>query len=145
MTNIRQISALETYTVRHPVLRGGKTIESCQFDGDELETTKHFGLFEENILAGVISLFETKHEAFTAPEQTQIRGMAVLEKFQKRGFGALLVQHAEEYARSKQAELIWFNARETAVGFYTKMGYSILGGPFDIANVGTHFIMHKTL
>ena len=38
MQNIKKISATETFLVRHPVLRAGKPIESCHFDGDDLET-----------------------------------------------------------------------------------------------------------
>ena len=42
MEIIKNISANETFLVRHPVLRAGKPIENCKFDGDELETTQHF-------------------------------------------------------------------------------------------------------
>ena len=44
MQNIKQIAALETFPVRHPVLRAEKLIESCHFDGDTLVTTVPFGL-----------------------------------------------------------------------------------------------------
>ena len=37
MQNIKKISALETFPVRHPVLRAEKPIESCHFEGDDLE------------------------------------------------------------------------------------------------------------
>lgn len=39
MTIIKKIAAAETYSVRLPVLRKGKPIESCRFDGDDLETS----------------------------------------------------------------------------------------------------------
>lgn len=39
MTIIKKIAALETYSVRPPAIRKGKPIESCRFDGDDLETT----------------------------------------------------------------------------------------------------------
>lgn len=145
MTEIKEISALETYPVRHPVLRNGKPVEGCHFDGDELETTKHFGYFDHGRLVGVASLFASKNEAFKGLKQFQLRGMAVLLDHQKKGIGENLVYHSEMYATRKNADLIWFNAREIAVGFYQKLGYEIFGKPFDIADIGPHYIMLKKL
>lgn len=145
MIDIRKIAAQETYIVRHPVLRKGKPIESCQFDGDDLPTTQHFGLYENNSLEGVISLFDNNHPLFEEEQQAQIRGMAVLENNQGKGFGSQLVLHAENTLRLQNTGLIWFNARENAVGFYQKMGYETIGSAFEIPNVGTHYVMWKKL
>ena len=145
MIEIREISALETFEVRHPVLRTGKPLESCRFDGDEFASTKHFGLFENETLAGVISVFKQKNEAFADENQFQIRGMAVLEHFRKRGFGEQLVIHVEIDVNGQGGKLIWFNAREVAVKFYAKLGYEISGVAFEIPDVGTHYMMYKIL
>lgn len=142
---IREISALETFTVRHPVLRAGKPIESCHFEGDDLATTVHFGYYEHNRLLGIASLFAVPNHEFEYPAQLQLRGMAVLPDQQKKGIGEQLVRHAEQYAHDKRYKLIWFNAREIAVGFYQKLGYQVWGGPFEISGVGKHFMMFKKL
>ena len=145
MQLIKEIPALETFSVRHPVLRPGKNIETCHFDGDNLDSTRHFGLFIEEELAGVASLFQSNSNLFQEKEQFQLRGMAVLEKFQKKGIGESLVKYAEENAKSRQGTLIWFNAREIAVRFYEKMGYEKIGQPFNIGDIGTHFVMYRKL
>lgn len=145
MPEIREISALETFPVRHPVLRNGKPIESCHFDGDNLHSTKHFGLYENGILAGVISVFKVKNPGFTNELQFQIRGMAVLEDYRKRGFGELLVSKVENYVLGENGHFIWFNARENAIGFYQNLNYEISGNSFDITDVGIHFLMLKKL
>jgi len=145
MKIIKQITALETFPVRHPVLRSGKPIESCQFEGDNLKSTIHFGLFESDKIQGVISLFEIKNVQFASEKQHQIRGMAVLAQHQKKGFGKMLIINAEQYCIQKQSNLIWFNARQKAVGFYKKMGYSSIGLPFNIEGVGEHVVMFKIL
>ncbi|MNF36440.1 Acetyltransferase (GNAT) family protein [compost metagenome] len=145
MQNIKKISALETFPVRHPVLRTEKPIESCHFEGDDLETTVHFGLFDENNLIGVISIFEAKNKLFPEERQFQIRGMAVLKEYQKKGLGATLVNHCEKYCLDNNADLIWFNARTEATGFYEKMGYQKIGASFDIKDVGEHFVMSKKI
>jgi ribosomal protein S18 acetylase RimI-like enzyme len=142
---IKKITAFETLIVRHPVLRPGKPIETCHFEGDDLPTTSHFGLYVENQLAAVISTFKVQNKLFSEENQYQIRGMAVLEEFQKKGFGEELLKHCENEIKLKKGNLIWFNARETAVGFYKKSGYEVLGNQFEIPDVGPHYILFKSI
>jgi len=145
MIEMKKITAFETIIVRHPILRPGRPIESCHFDGDDLLSTSHFGLFLENQLAGVISAFKAQNKLFSEENQYQIRGMAVLSEFQKKGFGEALLEYCENEIRLKSGNLIWFNARETAIGFYEKSGYEILGDPFEIPDVGPHYILFKVI
>lgn len=145
MTLIKEITAQETFIIRHPVLRKEKPLESCAFDGDDLETTHHFGLFENSYLTGIISLFLKTNPIFAENSQSQIRGMAIVESCQKRGLGQALVKHSEAYCISNQIDLIWFNARTAAIGFYKKMGYEIKGNSFEIPEVGEHYLMYKKL
>ena len=142
---IKKITAFETIMVRHPVLRPGRPIESCHFDGDDLPTTSHFGLFFEGHLVGIISSFEAKNNLFSEENQFQIRGMAVLEQFQKKGFGEALLNYCENEIRMTNGDLIWFNARETALGFYKKSKYEIIGDQFEIPDVGPHYVLFKKL
>ena len=145
MNTIKEITAQETFLVRNLVLRLGKPIETCFFDGDNLEQTKHFGYFDNTKIVGVVSVYKNKNAIFKFPNQYQIRGMAILEEFQGSGCGKLLVKHCEDYLISSEANLIWFNARETAVIFYEKLGYTKNGFPFVITDVGIHFLMFKNL
>lgn len=145
MTTIKNIDYKDTFIVRHPVLRAGNPIESCFFDGDDLETTTHFGFFVVDKLIGVISVYQNKNLTFNADNQYQIRGMAVLQDEQTQGCGKQLLERAESDCIAKNAEIIWFNAREKAVGFYQKSGYQIIGNPFEIAGIGTHYIMYKKI
>ncbi|MEP7094173.1 MAG: GNAT family N-acetyltransferase, partial [Flavobacterium sp.] len=145
MILIKEITAQDTLIVRQSILRQGKPIEACALEGDDLESTHHFGLFENLNLTGIISLFTKTNPIFAENLQTQIRGMAILELYQKKGFGEALVKHCEDYCTSNQFDLIWFNARAAAVGFYKKMGYEINGNPFDIPEIGEHYLMYKKL
>lgn len=142
---IKKISSIETYHVRHEVLRKGKPIETCQFKGDDDDNTTHFGLFLENKLVGIISIFKENNTLFPESNQFQIRGMAVLEEFQGKGLGAELVKKAENYCINLNTDLIWFNARENAVPFYKKLDYKIMGDSFLIPDVGIHFVMCKKI
>jgi GNAT superfamily N-acetyltransferase len=145
MIQVTEIAAKETYLIRQIILRPGKPIESCVFEGDDLPTSKHFGLFVNKELVGIVSVFENKNTIFTHSNQLQVRGMAVLQNYQKKGYGNVLIEKVEAYAKSMKSPNIWFNAREIAVGFYKKLGYTIIGNPFEIGEIGTHYIMHKQL
>lgn len=145
MPIIKSIKAQETYTIRQAVLRQGLPIESCVFPNDDSNSTVHLGYFENENLVGVISLFLNSNEIFEVQNQYQIRGMAVLENYQKKGIGNALVKEAEKLLYDKNINFIWFNARENAVGFYEKLGYKTFGTRFDISGVGFHFVMYKHL
>ncbi len=71
--------------------------------------------------------------------------MAVLENYRKKGLGEALVVCCEKYCINRNANLIWFNARKEAVGFYEKMAYQKKGMPFEIENIGEHVVMFKNL
>ena len=142
---IKKINSIDTYPVRHEVLRKGKPIETCQFKGDDDENTVHFGLYQNERLNGIISIFKEKNDLFSETNQFQIRGMAVLEEFQGKGFGAELVKEAENHCINLNTNLIWFNARENAVPFYKKLDYIIIGDSFLIPDVGIHFAMYKKI
>jgi predicted GNAT family N-acyltransferase len=143
MQIIKQITAKETYFIRGNVLRKGQSIESCYFDGDDLETTIHFGLFDDENCIGIVSVFQNKCNNFDQEFQFQIRGMAVLDTYQNKGYGRQLIRKCELHLNQEKHALIWLNARENAVSFYLKMGYSILGHPFEVAVIGLHYCMFK--
>lgn len=142
---VKEISAKDTYSVRHPVLRAGKPLESCVFAHDDLETTFHYGLFKGIKLIGVASYFKNENTSFSEIDQYQLRGMAILEDFQGQKLGDLLLKETEQMMTLKLVARIWCNARVNAAGFYTKNGYRIVGAAFEIPEVGMHYVMTKVV
>jgi ribosomal protein S18 acetylase RimI-like enzyme len=142
---IKEITATTAYDVRHPVLRKGKPLDSCHFDGDDLPTTFHLGYYMNEQLVGVVTLLEKAHATLKHPKTFQLRGMAVLTNFQKRGIGDALVKKSEEMIQQKNGTFMWMNAREIAVRFYEKLGYQKHGESFSIPKIGLHFTMIKEL
>ena len=145
MSLIKEITFQEAFAVRHPVLRKGKPIESCFFTGDDLVSTTHFGIYENDKLVGVASLFNQNHDYFSEQTQMQLRGMAVLESHQKMGLGEKLLSHCETFLKKEKKALLWFNARSSAVPFYEKQDYQKSGDSFEILDIGTHFVMYKKI
>jgi len=142
---ILPIDNSQTYLIRQEVLRKGKPIETCHFDGDTEKNTTHFGFFHLGHIVGVVSVFKSNSILFNEKLQFQIRGMAVVENYQHKGFGNQLLFHAENYCKEQCGNIIWFNAREKAVPFYEKNDYQILGESFEIPEVGINFVMFKKL
>jgi GNAT superfamily N-acetyltransferase len=142
---INYLSAPETYLVRNPVLRPGKPIASCVFDGDNLPTTFHLGGFYQKRLVAVVTFLEQDRSEFGLKNAGQVRGMAVLKEYQGKGFGKLLLNFGEKLLFDRQIKTVWMNAREIAVPFYKNCGYNILGEPFVIPEIGNHFVMFKKL
>ena len=141
---IKKISAIETYPVRHPILRAGRPIGDCAFELDNKDSTFHLGLFYKNELIGVASFMENNNPNFNDKTQYQLRGMAILKTHQKKGLGKLLLEAGENEIAIKCSRL-WFNAREIAITFYKNCGYNIIGEPFNIVGIGKHYIMTKIL
>jgi len=131
--------------VRHQILRTGKPILTCYFEGDELLSTFHFGAFTENKTIGCISLMLNKHLSFDDKNAYQLRGMAVLSDFQGQKIGEKLLQKAEQHLKSINVQTVWCNVRLEAIGFYSKNDFQIISDEFQIPNVGPHVLMSKKL
>lgn len=139
------ITPQEAWSIRQPVLREGKPLESCTFDGDDFETTFHTGLFIENHLIAVATFMKNCHVLFSEKNQYQLRGMAVLTEYQGNGYGHHVLEFGESRLIKQGVKMIWCNAREIAVPFYKKNHYAIVGEPFIIPKIGVHYVMQKTL
>mgnify|MGYP002133509811 CR=1 FL=1 len=142
---VKKIPFNKTFAVRHPVLRAGKSVETCYFEGDELPTTTHFGLFLEEKLLGVLSVFKNECPIIESKNAYQYRGMAILAPYQNKKYGVLLLDAANTWVAEEQGDLIWFNAREKAIGFYERNGFEKRGSAFEIPSIGVHFLLYKHL
>jgi len=142
---IRVITAMQTVPLRLAVLRPGRPVETAHFAGDEDRTTRHLGGLHDGRLVAVASLYRAQLPERPGESAIQLRGMATAPEARGMGLGRLLLEAAHEFARSRRARLLWCNARVTAAGFYQKLGFEILGGQFDIPDVGPHYRMFRVL
>lgn len=70
--------------------------------------------------------------------------MAVSPEHQRQGFGKTLMTELEADLRSRGIATLTLHARATAVEFYEKLGYTVIGDDFLDVTVA-HFRMVKTL
>lgn len=135
---IKYISSEDTFSIRHPMLRKGRPLISCHFDGDDEPNTIHLGAFINDQLSGILSCYKRKSKYSSLDNQFQIRGVAVLKSYQKKGVGKALMLHAEKILINKNCNLIWLNARVNALPFYTQLNYEKSGSVFDVEHIGLH-------
>ena len=142
---IRTISTIQTFEIRHPILRAGQSLESCKFIGDDNDKTLHFGAYDEGNLIGVLSCYINNGTHFNQGRNYQIRGVAVVQKLQQKGIGKALMLHAEKVLKTKVCDHVWLNARVIAKSFYTKLDYLEIGTVFEVPIIGTHQCFYKKL
>lgn len=143
---VLRIKAIDTQLIRHKILRPHGTLEDCRFRGDDDELTFHLGAFVDNKLVSVASFYFERNEIFTDhPYQFKLRGMATLPEYQRLGLSQALLRTAFPVIKQNQCTLLWCNARVSAMGFYTKVGFKPTGEPFDVPQIGKHILMSITI
>ena len=144
MLFIKTTEASAILKVRLDILRKGMTLDDCHFSGDNDPESIHFAAFDSDKIIGCCTL-TVNPQSIINDSYYQLRGMAVVEDYQGSGIGQKLLHAAESKLIKLGKNVLWFNARTSAVGFYQKYGYQILGNEFKIEGVGPHYKMYKAI
>jgi len=80
-----------------------------------------------------------------SPTEAQVRFMAVAPHAQGRGLGSTILQELERRARQAGAASIVLNARDIALGFYERHGYTVEGPADKLFDAVPHVRMRKNL
>ena len=110
---IRPISAAQTWPLRHLLMWPDQPLAYVQLPNDQ--EGKHYGLFVEQQLVSIISLF-------TVSRSVQFRKFATWTNFQEKGYGSALLKHVFEIVKKKDVSKVWCNARLDKTDFYLKFG-----------------------
>lgn len=81
-----------------------------------------------------------------SPEQAgwHIQRVATLKSYRKLGLAKRLLSKIEEDARQSKVAYLTLGAQDSAQGFYTKLGYQVVGAGFLDAGI-VHHRMDKSL
>ncbi|MFD1778503.1 GNAT family N-acetyltransferase [Fredinandcohnia salidurans] len=112
-TIITRIDKEQAWEVRHKVMWPDKDFDYIKLEDDDVGI--HFGLFKDNMLTSVVSLFIKNEEA-------QFRKFATLQEEQGNGCGSSLLDYVLKEAKNRGLKRIWCNARKNKVDFYKKFG-----------------------
>ncbi|GGP10863.1 putative N-acetyltransferase YitI [Oceanobacillus neutriphilus] len=132
---ITKIKKEKAWKLRHEVMWPNEDFNYIKLKDDD--SGIHFGLFKENMLISVVSLFVDKGEA-------QFRKFATLKAEQGKGYGSKLLEAVLKEAKTHDVKRIWCNARKSKEGFYQRFGLHQTGSGF-VRNGESYVIMERFL
>ena len=142
---VKEVTAEVTYPLRGLVLRpnGGEIV----WAGDEDPATVHLAArTADGAVVGVVRFHPAPcpyRSGATAP--WQLRGMATDPTVRGAGVGRALVEEGRSRVAARGGDLIWCDARVPVIGFYERMGFTVVSEPFDKPGIGPHVGMLKDL
>lgn len=125
--------------LRYDILRApwGQSKESATDELESKSVNAYIAINNEVIACGRLQENEGK--------VGQIRFMAVAKNYQGKGLGEKILLLLETEAKIKQLVKIELQARENAVKFYEKNGYTIVQSSFLLWGQIQHYLMQKFL
>ena len=130
---VTPVAATELHELRRRVLRENDAAKSVNEPRDAEPASMHFAGFVDGRVVVSASFYPTAAPVRSELISYQLRFMAVDFDVQGRGYGARLLDVAEQALRDAGAEQLWANARDTALGFYLKTGWDVIPGSGHIS------------
>ena len=125
--------------LRRKILRFPLKLDFSSSDLAPDQVDRHFGAFDESrTVIGCLSLTHLTHQVL------KMRQVAVAASLQGQGIGIALVTFAELWALKHGYSSFTLNARESAMPFYSRLGYETVGERFVEVSI-PHFKMRKGL
>lgn len=126
--HVERVSADQLHELRRRVLRNDDAALYHPDTRDDEATSVHFGGFLGTRLVVSASFFPSSPPINQSLTSYQLRYMATDFDVQGRGYGARVLDAAEEELRSMGVDQIWANGRDTALGFYRSVGWKSVEG-----------------
>jgi GNAT superfamily N-acetyltransferase len=129
--------------LRHDVLRGVELPwEESIYASDDDERTFHLAARDGDQVVGCATWFP---EPCQGEPAWRLRGMAVARDRQGEGIGAQLMAAAFARLADRGADLLWCNARISALPFYEAHGFRAVGEPFLAVGTIPHTVALRRL
>ena len=143
---VEELQLDDILDIRLKVLRKGTPSSNPSYSEDTDPSTVHLGVVEAGDVIAVSSWIDRPYPHDATTPAVQLKGMAVDESLQGCGIGRLIIAAGEERARQRGASIVWARARDAAIDFYVKCGYSVVGDMFmDEATGMPHHVVVKHL
>jgi GNAT superfamily N-acetyltransferase len=141
-----ELTAEQTHPLRRTVLRNDTPSAVVSFPEDAWPGARHLGVLDDGVLVGVSTW--VPRPLATEPEvaAVQLRGMATAQSYQGHGVGSELVAAGCDSASAAGVDLVWANARDTALAFYRRHGFVVAGEGFVDRTTGlAHHVIIRRL
>lgn len=126
---VRELAAEETHALRHAVSADGRTdLPTMRHQLDASPGAWHLGAVDAMGQVVATSSFYSvpcplRPEALPA---VQLQFMAVDPMVQDRGIGSAVMAEAIRRLKAADAVVLWASARDTALSFYRRFGFTVL-------------------
>jgi predicted GNAT family N-acyltransferase len=142
---VDEVPAVVTYELRRAVLRPGGG--EVAWAGDEDPATFHLAArTPDGRTVGVVRFSPAACPWRSAGNPWQLRGMATDASVRGSGAGRAMVTAGLAAVAARGGDLVWCDARVSAVGFYERMGFTVVTEePYDKPGIGPHLGMVKDL
>jgi predicted GNAT family N-acyltransferase len=127
------------YDLRYRILREplDQPRGSERNEGDA--TGEHFALYDNSALKAIARLDHSGEQI------AQVRFVAVEGNEQGRGYGRLIMEATELKAKERGDTKMILHARDYAVDFYLRLGYTLIEPSHKLFGVLQHYLMEKEL
>jgi GNAT superfamily N-acetyltransferase len=127
---VRDIELGATKDLRARVLRNHLPGAPAHASSDERPDTWHLGAFRGDSIVGVVTVFPEAAPSHPGVPAQRFRFMAVEPAEQGGGAGTALMREVMARARARGDRLLWANGRDTALDFYVRLGFEVVGDSF---------------
>jgi GNAT superfamily N-acetyltransferase len=134
--SVRQIPAAESRELRRSVLRPGMP-SGAEQPGEDQPGVVHLGAYDGSELRSACVIFPERCPWLPDEHAWRLRGMATDPRHRGSGAGTAVLREARRIAVEDGASLLWCLAREPAVGFYLRHGWTTFQTVFD-TDLGPH-------
>lgn len=154
--DVEVIPTAESYPLRHAVLRPHQSIADVVWENDDDPGTATFGAIERasRAIVGVATVFAEPAPfdvtgagvppgAGSATTTWRLRGMATRPDAQGQGIGSSVLEAVFDHVAAAGGDLLWCNARTSAVAFYERAGFRTWGQEWVINSIGPHVVMWR--
>ena len=143
---VTSVGLIDIMQLRVAVLRKGTPATDCNYPEDAYLDVVHFGIIHEGTAIATSSWFMKECPEKPGVTAMQLKGMAVADELQGAGLGALLIDAGMALAKERGATITWARARDSAMGFYERLGFASTGAGFmDGPTAMPHHIVVRTL
>lgn len=140
---IRQVSVYEILDLRMSVLRDGTPSQNPRYPEDDDVDSLHLAALHNDMVVATSTWLPRPWLNEPLVPATQLRGMAVAKGLQSSGIGGVLLRAGIERAVQSGSRFVWARARDTAIRFYEKHGFVVVGDQFidEATGVGHHLVL----
>lgn len=138
---ITEIAAEDTHELRRRVLRAGRPDAVVTFPQDGQPGAFHLGAFMGDRLVGVATFFPDPLDLRPGADAMRLRGLAVDAEMQGLGIGRSMLEAAVSLISLHGAHVLWAHGRDTAVGFYERLGWVVHGDGFIENDLPHHIVV----